>query len=59
MSKAFDDTLNYRQYPIIRNGLIKNAGKVFKNFKKLLVSQSNLRNALKESRNAHLARYLG
>ena len=45
MSQALDDILNYTQYPIIRHGLIRNAGEIWGNFKKWLVGQSNLRNA--------------
>ena len=45
--------LSYTQYPIIRNGLIRNASEVWGNFKKRLVNGSNLRNALKQLKNGH------
>ena len=49
----------YTQYPIIRNGHIRNTSEIWGNFKKRLVSQLNLRNALKKLRNAHCPRFLG
>ena len=52
-------TVWYTQYPIIRNSLIRNASEIWGNFKKRLVSRSNLRNELKKLRNAHWSRFLG
>ena len=48
----------YTQYPIIRNGLIRNTSEIWGNFKKQLVGQLNLRNVLKKLRNAHWSRFL-
>ena len=41
----------YTQYPIIRNGLIRNSAEFFGKFKKQALSGSNLRNASKNLRN--------
>ena len=42
----------YTQYPIIKNGLIRNDAEISVNFKKPAFKGSNLRNALKNLRNA-------
>ena len=42
----------YTQYPIIRNGLIRNGAEFWGKFKKRALGQSNLRNASKNLRNA-------
>ena len=42
---------SYTQYPIIRNGLIRNSAKFWGKFKKRALSGSNLRNASKNLRN--------
>ena len=42
---------DYTQYPIIRNGLIRNSAEFLGKFKKRALSESNLRNALKKLRN--------
>ena len=41
----------YTQYPIIRNGLIRNSAEFLGKFKKRALSGSNLRNASKNLRN--------
>ena len=41
----------YTQYPIIRNGLIRNSAEFLGKFKKRALSRSNLRNASKNLRN--------
>ena len=41
----------YTQYPIIRNGLIRNSSEFLGKFKKRALSGSNLRNASKNLRN--------
>ena len=41
----------YTQYPIIRNGLIRNRAEFLGKFKKRALSGSNLRNASKNLRN--------
>ena len=41
----------YTQYPIIRNGLIRNSPEFLGKFKKRALSWSNLRNASKNLRN--------
>ena len=43
--------LNYTQYPIIRNGLIRNSAEFLGKFKKRALGRSNLRNASKNLRN--------
>ena len=48
-----DDTITYyTQYPIIRNGLIRNSTEFLEKFKKRALGRSNLRNAPKNLRNA-------
>ena len=42
---------DYTQYPIIRNGLIRNSAEFLGKFKKRALSGSNLRNASKNLRN--------
>ena len=42
----------YTQYPIIRNGLIRNSAEFFGKFKKQALGRSNLRNTSKSFRNA-------
>ena len=42
---------HYTQYPIIRNGLIRNSAEFLGKFKKRALSMSNLRNASKNLRN--------
>jgi hypothetical protein len=42
---------NYTQYPIIRNGLIRNSAEFLGKFKKRALGRSNLRNASKNLRN--------
>ena len=44
-------TLKYTQYPIIRNGLIRNSAEFLGKFKKRALGRSNLRNASKNLRN--------
>ena len=41
----------YTQYPIIRNGLIRNSAEFLGKFKKRALGRSNLRNASKNLRN--------
>ena len=41
----------FSQYPIIRNGLIRNSAEFLGKFKKRALSGSNLRNASKNLRN--------
>ena len=41
----------YTQYPIIRNGLIRNSAQFLGKFKKRAMASSNLRNASKNLRN--------
>ena len=41
----------YTQYPIIRNGLIRNSAEIWGKFKKRALGRSNLRNASKNLRN--------
>ena len=42
----------YTQYPIVRNGLIRNSAEFLGKFKKRALSGSNLRNASKNLRNS-------
>ena len=49
----------YTQYPIIRNGHIRNASEIWGNFKKQLVSQLNLRNAVKKIKKRSLVEIFG
>ena len=42
----------YTQYPIIRNGLIRNSAEFWEKFKKRALVRSNLKNALKNLRNS-------
>ena len=44
-------TIPYTQYPIIRNGLIRNSAEFLGKFKKRALGRSNLRNASKNLRN--------
>ena len=44
-------SLEYTQYPIIRNGLIRNNAEFLGKFKKQALGRSNLRNASKNLRN--------
>ena len=43
--------MRYTQYPIIRNGLIRNSADFLGKFKKRALGRSNLRNASKNLRN--------
>ena len=43
--------LTYTQYPIIRNGLLRNSAEFMGKFKKRALGRSNLRNASKNLRN--------
>ena len=43
--------VRYTQYPIIRNGLIRNSAEFLGKFKKRALGRSNLRNASKNLRN--------
>ena len=43
--------VKYTQYPIIRNGLIRNSAEFLGKFKKRALGRSNLRNASKNLRN--------
>ena len=42
----------YTQYPIIRNGVIRNSAQFWGKFKKRALGRSNLRNASKKLRNS-------
>ena len=44
--------IHYTQYPIIRNGLIRNSAEFLGKFKKRALDRSNLRNASKNLRNS-------
>ena len=57
--RSFWDWNKYTQYPIIRNGHIRNTSEIWGYFKRRLVSRLNLRNALKKLRNTHWSRFLG
>ena len=48
---------NYTQYPIIRNGLIRNSAEFLGKFKKRALSRSNLRNASKNLRNGQCSNF--
>ena len=46
-----DQNIQYTQYPIIRNGLIRNSAEFLGKFKKRALGRSTLRNASKNLRN--------
>ena len=50
-NKAIYFDFQYTQYPIIRNGLIRNSAEFLWKFKKRALGESNLRNASKNLRN--------
>ena len=53
LKKTSVSSSDYTQYPIIRNGHIRNGAEFWGKFKKQALGRSNLRNASKNLRNPH------